>query len=106
MEFLTIHDLIRDESPYGRRLHIQGQALISQNSPLSLNYIITTAVTNSGIKKRFVTQIGYSFIALGATVLFGYLLFALNLKPYVSIASGFLVIALLLMFLSKDIEIQ
>jgi Na+/H+ antiporter NhaC len=81
---------------------ISGATFGDMNSPLSLNYIITTAVTSSGIRHRFVTQIGYSFIALGATVLFGYLLFALNLKPYVSIASGFLVIALLLMFLSSD----
>jgi Na+/H+ antiporter NhaC len=85
---------------------ISGATFGDMNSPLSLNYIITTAVTNSGIRYRFVTQIGYSFIALGATVVFGYLLFTLNLKPYVSISSGFLIIALLLMFLSNTMKKQ
>lgn len=85
---------------------ISGATFGDMNSPLSLNYIIATAVTNAGIRHRFVSQIGYSLVAFGATVVFGYLLFTLNLKPYVLVSSGFLGIALLLIFLSGGLKNQ
>jgi Na+/H+ antiporter NhaC len=83
---------------------LSGATFGDMNSPLSLNYIIATASTDAGIRSRFIAQIGYALVALGATIVFGYLLLTLNVKPYVSISSGFLVIALLLMFLTGTIK--
>jgi Na+/H+ antiporter NhaC len=79
---------------------LSGATFGDMNSPLSLNYILATAATHAPIRNRFIAQIGYSIIAFGATVVFGFLLFTTGVKPYVSISSGFLVIALLLIFLT------
>ncbi len=85
---------------------LSGAIFGDMNSPFSINYIISTAAVSAGIKNRFISQIGYSLVAFSATILFGYLLFAINAKPYVSISAGFLGIALLLMFLAGRIKNQ
>ncbi len=82
---------------------LSGAAFGDMNSPFSLNFIIATAATTSPIMRRFTTQIGYSLSAYAGTLIFGYLLFMLGVKPYVSISSGFLVIALAFMFFTNSL---
>ena len=82
---------------------LSGATFGDMNSPFSVHYIITTAAVSAGIRNRFISQIGYSLIAFAAAIIFGYLLFTINMKPYVSISAGFLGIALLLMFLTDRI---
>jgi Na+/H+ antiporter NhaC len=81
---------------------LSGASFGDMNSPFSLNFIIATAATNAPIMRRFTTQIGYSLFAYAGTVIFGYLLFMLGVKPYVSISAGFLVLALALMFFTNS----
>jgi Na+/H+ antiporter NhaC len=82
---------------------LSGATFGDMNSPFSINYIISTAAAHAGIKRRFVSQSGYSLVAFAASIIFGYLLFTINVKPYVSISAGFLGIALLLVFLTDRI---
>jgi Na+/H+ antiporter NhaC len=82
---------------------LSGATFGDMSSPFSINYIISSAAAGAGIKQRFISQIGYSLIAFAAAILFGYLLFTINVKPYVSISAGFLGIALLLIFLTDRI---
>ena len=82
---------------------LSGATFGDMNSPFSVHYIITSAAVSAGIKNRFISQTGYSLIAFAAAIIFGYLLFTINVKPYVSISAGFLGIALLLIFLTDRI---
>ena len=82
---------------------LSGATFGDMNSPFSVHYIIASVAADAGIKNRFISQIGYSLIAFAAAIIFGYLLFTINAKPYVSISAGFLGIALLLMFLTDRI---
>ena len=82
---------------------LSGATFGDMNSPFSVHYIIVSAAAGAGIKNRFISQIGYSLLAFAAAIIFGYLLFTINVKPYVSISAGFLGIALLLMFLTDRI---
>jgi len=72
------------------------------NSPFSLNFIISTASSNASITGHFITQIVYSLIAFFTSVVFGYLLFVLHLKVYLSISSGILFIAIIFFMLEND----
>ena len=85
---------------------LSGASFGDMSSPFSINYIIATAAVSAGIRRRFISQIGYSLIAFAAAIIFGYLLFTINVKPYVSISAGFLGIALLLIFLTGRIKNQ
>ncbi len=63
------------------------------NSPYSLTFIISTASAETSVSRHFKSQISYSLLSLFVTVIFGYLLILLGIKPYLSISSGLLVIA-------------
>jgi len=81
---------------------ISGATFGDINSPFSINFIISTAASNSRVKSHFITQIGYSLIAFFTSIVFGYLLFALNTKPYLSISSGMIIIAIIFYFIDND----
>lgn len=83
---------------------LSGSTFGDINSPFSLNYILATASSEASISEHFSTQILYSLIAFFVTLLFGYVLFMLNIKPYLCIASGFLVIALMFLLLNRSPE--
>lgn len=75
------------------------------NSPFSLNFIISTASAETSVSRHFKSQIVYSLIAIIVTLIFGYLVFALGLKPYLSISSGILAISLIFLFINHDIPV-
>ncbi len=81
---------------------LSGAAFGDMNSPLSVNFILSTASTNAPLTGHFVTQGFTSLIAYSTSILFGYLLLMLNVKPYLSISAGFIAIALFLLFIVKD----
>jgi Na+/H+ antiporter NhaC len=63
------------------------------NSPYSLTFIISAATAETSVSRHFKSQISYSLVSFVITVIFGYLLILLGIKPYLSISSGLLVIA-------------
>jgi len=81
---------------------LSGAAFGDLNSPFSLNFILSTASSNSSVRGHFNSQIVYSLIAFSAAVVFGYSLFMLGVTPYVSISSGFLVIAASIVLFSRS----
>lgn len=69
---------------------LSGASFGDANSPLSLTFIISSAASEASVSGHFKTQIGYSAMAFLLTLTAGYMLFLLNLKPYISLAAGFL----------------
>jgi Na+/H+ antiporter NhaC len=80
---------------------ISGATFGDINSPLSLNFIIASASSESSVSKHFYSQIIYSLIAFTITIIFGYLLLIFNLRHYLSITSGLLVISLIFIFIDR-----
>lgn len=72
------------------------------NSPFSLNFIISTAASEASVSKHFISQIIYSLIAFFVSIVFGYLLLIFNLKSYLSISSGLLIISLMFIFIDRN----
>ncbi len=72
---------------------LSGAFFGDNNSPLSLNFILSSAITKSSVNGHFNTQIIYSLIAAGVSILFGYILLIAGARPYLSLSAGFLVIA-------------
>jgi len=72
---------------------LSGASFGDINSPLSLNFILSTAIVKSSVNGHFNTQIIYSFIAAAVTIFCGYVLLIAGARPYLSISAGFLVIA-------------
>jgi len=73
------------------------------NSPLSLNFIISTVTTEASISRHFKSQIVYSIFAYIITIVCGYVTFLFNLTPYLSIVSGLIVIASIFFVLKKKL---
>lgn len=84
---------------------ISGASFGDINSPFSLNFIISAAAAETSVFGHFKSQIGYSLLAFLITIVFGYLLFAVGVKPYLSIASGLLVIGITFLFLYSEVPI-
>jgi len=84
---------------------ISGASFGDINSPFSINFIISTAAAETSVYRHFKSQISYSVLAFVVTLVFGYLLFAIGVKPYLSIASGMLVIGISFFFLYNDAHI-
>ncbi len=72
---------------------LSGASFGDTNSPLSLNFILSTAIVKSSVNGHFNTQIIYSFIAAGVAIVFGYALLIAGARPYLSLSAGFLAIA-------------
>ena len=80
---------------------ISGATFGDMNSPFSLNFIFAAASAEASVSKHFYGQIFYSLAAFIITIIFGYLLLIFNLKHYLSITSGLLVISLIFIFFDK-----
>ncbi len=80
---------------------LSGASFGDTNSPLSLNFILSTAIVKSSVNGHFNTQIIYSFIAAVVTVFCGYVLLIAGARPYLSISAGFLVIAGLFILIDR-----
>ena len=80
---------------------LSGATFGDMNSPFSLNFIIAAASAEASVSKHFFGQIIYSLTAFIITIIFGYLLLIFNLKHYLSITSGLLVISLIFIFFDK-----
>jgi Na+/H+ antiporter NhaC len=83
---------------------LSGATFGDTNSPLSLNFIISTAASESSVSQHFLSQIVYSLMAFFIAAVFGFTLLVFGLKPYFSISLGLLVIALIFIFINKDIS--
>jgi Na+/H+ antiporter NhaC len=81
---------------------LSGATFGDMNSPFSLNFIISTAASETAVSKHFISQIIYSLIAFSVSIIFGYLLLLFNIKPYLSISSGLLVISLIFIFIDRN----
>ena len=81
---------------------LSGATFGDMNSPFSLNFIISTAASEAAVSKHFISQIIYSLIAFSVSIIFGYLLLLFNIKPYLSISSGLLVISLMFIFIDRN----
>ena len=81
---------------------ISGATFGDINSPFSLNFIISTATAETSVAEHFNSQITYSLLSFLITAIFGYMLFAVGVKPYLSISSGLLVIAIVFIFLNGE----
>jgi len=74
------------------------------NSPFSLNFILSAATVETAVSVHFKTQVCYSLISFGISLIFGYLLLVLGVKPYLSLSSGFLITAMIFFFSEKGIS--
>ncbi|MGQ9616023.1 MAG: Na+/H+ antiporter NhaC family protein [Spirochaetota bacterium] len=83
---------------------LSGAAFGDINSPLSVNFILSTVSTNAPLTGHFLSQLIPSFIAYLSSILFGYLLLMINVKPFLSIATGFLAISISMYFFVPDRE--
>lgn len=81
---------------------LSGAAFGDMNSPLSVNFILSTASTNAPLTGHFLSQLIPSFIAYLSSILFGYLPLMINVKPFLSIATGFLAISTFMYFIVPD----
>jgi Na+/H+ antiporter NhaC len=81
---------------------LSGAAFGDMNSPLSVNFILSTASTNAPLTGHFLSQLIPSFIAYLCSILFGYLLLMINVRPFLSIATGFLAISIFMYFIVHD----
>lgn len=68
-----------------------GAVFGDMNSPFSPSFILSTAGAGSSLRGHFRTQVPYSLGCFAVSALFGYTLFALEISPYLSISTGFLV---------------
>jgi len=80
---------------------LSGACFGDTNSPLSLNFIISSAITKSSVNGHFNTQIIYSLIAAGTAILFGYIPLMAGARPYLSISAGFLAITGIFIFIDR-----
>jgi Na+/H+ antiporter NhaC len=80
---------------------LSGASFGDMNSPFSVNFILASAAAETSVTRHFKSQIGYSAVAFLVTVVAGYLLLMLNLKPYLSLSSGALLIGLLFFVLRR-----
>jgi Na+/H+ antiporter NhaC len=84
---------------------VSGASFGDINSPFSINFIVSAAAAETTVNGHFKSQIGYSLLAFGVASIFGYLLFAAGVKPYLSIAAGLFVIGASFLFLHNDISL-
>jgi len=80
---------------------ISGATFGDTNSPLSLNFIISTVSTEVSVSKHFKSQILYSILAVAITIVCGYVTFIFNITPYISIILGLIVIISLFMIIKS-----
>jgi len=80
---------------------LSGASFGDMNSPFSITFLISTASAETSVIGHFKSQAGYSLIAFAATIVAGYLLLMLGIKPYLSIAAGALLIGLAFLGLNR-----
>jgi Na+/H+ antiporter NhaC len=80
---------------------LSGASFGDMNSPFSVNFILASAAAETSVTGHFKSQIGYSAIAFAVSIVAGYLLLMLNLKPYLSLSSGALLIGLVFFGLNR-----
>jgi Na+/H+ antiporter NhaC len=80
---------------------LSGASFGDMNSPFSVNFILASAAAETSVTGHFKSQIGYSAVAFVVTIVAGYLLLMLNLKPYLSLSSGALLIGLVFFVLHR-----
>ena len=103
--YLT-HPLVMDDIMFASiAASFSGAGFGDINSPISVNFIISTASSKAPLFKHFTSQIVYSLIAFFMTIIFGYTFFILGINPYLSISSGILAIFILFVVLNKDYAI-
>jgi Na+/H+ antiporter NhaC len=73
---------------------LSGASFGDMNSPFSINFIIASAAAETSVTGRLRSQIGYASLAFVVTVAAGYVLLMLNVKPYLSLSAGALLIGL------------
>jgi Na+/H+ antiporter NhaC len=81
---------------------LSGASFGDMNSPFSVNFILASAAAETSVTGHFRSQIGYAAIAFVVTIVAGYLLLMLNLKPYLSLSSGALLIGLVFFGLNRE----
>jgi Na+/H+ antiporter NhaC len=81
---------------------ISGAVFGDINSPISVNFILSTVSTNAPITGHFLSQLLPSLIAYLSAIIFGYILLMINIKPILSIATGFLSISAFIYFTVED----
>jgi len=80
---------------------LSGASFGDMNSPFSVTFLISTASAETSVSSHFKSQAGYSLLAFAATIVAGYLLLMLGIKPYLSIAAGALLIGLAFLGLNR-----
>ncbi len=73
------------------------------NSPFSLNFILSAATVETAVSVHFKTQVCYSLISFANSLIFGYLLLVVGVKPYLSLSSGLLITAMIFFFSKEGI---
>jgi Na+/H+ antiporter NhaC len=80
---------------------LSGASFGDMNSPFSVTFLISTASAETSVSGHFKSQAGYSLLAFATTIVAGYLLLMLGIKPYLSIAAGALLIGIAFLGLNR-----